>query len=485
MQQLQTTQAASVWSYFLKICAIPHPSRHERTLVEWIFSWAKEHNISCKQDNIGNLILVKPASAGYEAKTPVILQAHLDMVPQKNSDKVHDFTTDPIIPIIDGEWMHADNTTLGADNGVGMSSCLAVLASDQIAHGPLEVLLTAGEEIGMVGAFGLAPNLFEGKILINTDSEQEGDLYIGCAGGIRLYTDIPYQEVAVKSEHVSYEVALKGLKGGHSGCDIDLLRGNAITLLASALVDCTDIPYDLCSMEGGSLRNAIPREAQAIITCAIQDHDRLNQLISRLNISLQKKFAGIEDSMQLSLSACSLPKAALSLKSKSDLLNALKDCPNGIFEMDPNLDSVVQTSSNLGVLTQTTGDNSVFTMEMLVRSQVDAEKQHYVEKIFEYFQQYGGIGRREGDYPGWKPNTDSAIYRLVKKQYQVLFGHSPQTMVIHAGLECGLFSSKYPNWDMISFGPTIKFPHSPDEKVHIPSVDKYWKLLIATLEAIE
>lgn len=485
MQRLQTTKAASLWSYFLTICSIPHPSKHEESLVDWIVNWAKDNNIACTQDAVGNLILRKEATPGCEHKTPVILQGHLDMVPQKNNDTVHDFVTDPIIPIIDGEWMHANNTTLGADNGIGMASCLTVLADKNIKHGPLEVLLTTSEEIGMVGAFGLQPDSLTGKVLINTDSEQEGDLYIGCAGGVRAYVDLPYQVMPVEPSDVAYKITLNGLKGGHSGCDIHLLRANAIIVLADTLTQFHDLPFKLACIEGGSLRNAIPREAHAVITCGIQDKQALDRLVMNFQAYLQSEYQCVETDLLLSVTSCALPSAVLTVESQEKVLSALKDCPNGIFEMDKDLDDVVQTSSNLGVLSQQdNAERSVFTMEMLVRSQVEEEKQQSVQKIFEHFEQFGATCHKEGDYPGWKPNTSSNIYQIVKEQYGKLFGSEPKTMVIHAGLECGLFSNKYPHWDMVSFGPTIKFPHSPDEKVHIPSVDKYWQLLVTSLAAI-
>jgi dipeptidase D len=486
MHRLQTTKAASLWSYFLTICSIPHPSKHEDSLVDWIVNWAKEKNIACTQDSVGNLILRKDATPGCEHKTPVILQGHLDMVPQKNNDTVHDFVTDPITPIIEGEWMHANNTTLGADNGVGMASCLSVLADNTIEHGPLEVLLTTSEEIGMVGAFGLQSDTLSGKVLINTDSEQEGDLYIGCAGGVRAYVDLPYQTVPVDPSDVAYKISLNGLKGGHSGCDIHLLRANAIIVLADILTQFHALPFRLAKIEGGSLRNAIPREAHAVLTCGIQYKETLDRLIMNFKANLINRYQAVETDLLLSASSCALPKEVLTAASQDSVLAALKNCPNGIFAMDKDLDDVVQTSSNLGVLSQHDHDGkSVFTMEMLVRSQVEQEKQQSVQRIFDHFEQYGATSHKEGDYPGWKPNTASNIYQIVKGQYSKLFGAEPKTMVIHAGLECGLFSNKYPHWDMVSFGPTIKFPHSPDEKVHIPSVDKYWQLLVASLAAID
>jgi len=482
MQQLQATKAAVVWSYFLEICAIPHPSRHELQLVNWIKNWAEKQEINCIQDQIGNLILRKPATLGYESKTPVILQAHLDMVPQKNSDTKHDFLTDAIKPVIKGEWMHASNTTLGADNGVGMASCLAVLADKNIAHGPLEVLLTTAEEVGMVGACGLEDGLLEGKVLINTDSEQEGDVYIGCAGGVKLFIDFPYEIQPVADNEVAFEVTLSGLKGGHSGCDIHLKRVNAIILLADVLSQIDEFPFSITQFEGGSLRNAIPREAHAIITCEPQHQANLREILNRLQAALVVEYQGIEEELNLSLNKAELPSNVLTKQSQNDLLTAVKLCPNGVFSMDENLQGVVQTSSNIGVFTQTP---STFTMELLVRSQVEEEKQQSATQIAEHFKVYGASSRREGDYPGWEPNPNSPAYQVTQKVYQELFKCSPKTMVIHAGLECGLFSNKYPHWDMVSFGPTIDFPHSPDEKVHIESVDKYWQLLVAVLKELD
>ena len=482
MQQLQTTKAAVVWSYFLEICSIPHASRNELQLVNWIKNWADKQEISYVQDKIGNLILRKPPTIGYEHKTPVILQAHLDMVPQKNSDTKHDFLTDAIQPVIKGEWMHASNTTLGADNGIGMASCLAILADKTIQHGPLEVLLTTAEEVGMIGAFGLEEGLLNGNILINTDSEQEGDLYIGCAGGVKLFIDLPYKTETISDQQVAFEISLNGLKGGHSGCDIHLQRVNAIILLAESLSQIDNIPFSIAKFKGGSLRNAIPREAHVIISCEPHYQTSLEQQLNHLQTTLLEKHQGIEDDLSLSLSNTELPNQVLTKQSKDALLSAIKSCPNGVFAMDKNLQGVVQTSSNIGVFTQ---ENNVFTMELLVRSQVEEEKQQAAIKIAEHFKNFGARSRQEGNYPGWKPNPNSPTFQATQKVYQKLFNCLPKTMVIHAGLECGLFSNKYPHWDMVSFGPTIKFPHSPDEKVHIESVDKYWQLLVSLLQELD
>lgn len=482
MQNLQSNQAASVWSFFENICAIPHPSKHEQQLADWIINWAASKNISCTKDQIGNLILKKPAFAGFEHKTPVILQCHLDMVPQKNSDKVHDFLTDPIIPIIDGEWLHADNTTLGADNGIGMASCLAILDDPSIEHGPLEVLITTDEETGMTGAFGLEAGMLEGTILINTDSEQEGELYVGCAGGVNVNVLLPYEKMESDAADNAYEITISGLKGGHSGVDINLGRANAIKKLATVLSNLDAAPFLISSFEGGSLRNAIPREAKAVIVCNANYENSIKTVINTLQVSLNAQFKDSEGNLTISIKACELPSFVLTHDSQTTLLKALLECPNGIYAMDDNFSNVVETSSNLGVITQ---QSSAFTIQVLVRSQVEADKEHQADLIAKHFQQFNARIAKEGSYPGWTPNTTSAVYKTMESQYIALFDKKPKTMVIHAGLECGLFGTKYPHWDMISFGPTIKFPHSPDEKVEIASVDKYWELLKATLKAID
>ncbi|WP_041771404.1 aminoacyl-histidine dipeptidase [Psychromonas sp. CNPT3] len=484
MQTLQSKHASEIWSYFADICAIPHPSKHDEKLRQWIINWAQEKNIECVKDEVGNLILKKPASAGFENKSAIILQAHLDMVPQKNSNTEHDFLVDPIQTHIDGEWLHANDTTLGADNGIGMASCLAVLADNTLQHGPLEVLLTTDEETGMVGAFGLKSGALQGSILINTDSEQEGELYVGCAGGINVNVNMHYEKMEVEPTDSAYEITLTGLKGGHSGCDINLGRANAVKVLVSVLNNLAAIPFHLSTLQGGSLRNAIPREASTIIVCDKQYQNSLETLIATLNQQLVSEFKNAEDTLSLQIKSTLLPTSILTNSSQKNLLDCLFSCPNGIVSMDDNFSNVVQSSSNLGVLEQNK-TNLRFELQVLVRSQVEDEKQKIAEQISQHFQAHLGKVRKDGNYPGWKPNVESKIYKIMEAQYIKLFDNKPKTMVIHAGLECGLFSEKYPHLDMISFGPTIKFPHSPDEKVHIDSVDKYWKLLIATLKSID
>ncbi|MFT6926024.1 MAG: dipeptidase D [Psychromonas sp.] len=485
MQALQSTIASPVWSFFSTICSIPHPSKHEQKLTDWIMNWAKEKNISCVQDKIGNLILKKSASKGYENNTAVILQAHLDMVAQKNNNIEHDFLTDAIKPSIEGQWLRADNTTLGADNGIGMAACLAVLADNTLQHGPLEVLLTSDEETGMTGAFGLKADTLQGKILLNTDSEQEGELFVGCAGGVNVNATIPYEIMESEPADSAFEITLDGLKGGHSGCDINLGRANAIKTLVSVLQNLEGVPFHLAYFQGGSLRNAIPREADCVIVCDPQYQNGIEIIINTLQQKLRSQYKESEPNLQLSVKSCQLPTFILTHNSQANLLTSLNHCDNGIYAMDNDFSDVVQTSSNLGVVSQNRNNRSVFDIQVLVRSQVEQEKQAKAQEIADQFQQQNGTVLLTGNYPGWKPNPDSTIYKTMEKQYVKLFDKQPKPMVIHAGLECGLFSAQYPQWDMISFGPTIKFPHSPDEKVLIDSVDKFWQLLVATLKAID
>lgn len=485
MQALQSTTASPVWSYFSTICSIPHTSKHERQLADWIINWAKEKKINCVQDDIGNLILKKTASKGYENNTAIILQAHLDMVAQKNSNIDHDFLTDAIKPVIEGGWLRADHTTLGADNGIGMAACLAVLADNTLQHGPLEVLLTSDEESGMTGAFGLKADALQGKILLNTDSEQEGELFVGCAGGVNVSVTLPYEIMESEPDASAFEIVLAGLKGGHSGCDINLGRANAIKTLVSVLNNLEGVPFHLAYFEGGSLRNAIPREAHCVIVCDPQYQNSVEIIINTLQQKLCSQFQASEPDLALAVKSCALPNFILTHKSQANLLSSLSHCNNGVFSMDNNFSDVVQTSSNLGVVSQNRNNRGVFDIQVLVRSQVEQEKQTEAQKIAEQFQQHDATVYLTGNYPGWTPNPRSEIYKTMEKQYVNLFGKQPKAMVIHAGLECGLFSAQYPQWDMISFGPTIKFPHSPDEKVKINSVDKFWQLLLATLKAID
>lgn len=484
MSTLSQLKPASLWQLFEKICSIPHPSKHEQKISLWIQNWAKELGLTIKEDAVGNLIIKKPATVGMEDLKGTILQAHMDMVPQKNSDTDHDFLTDPIKPYVieSGDWVTAQGTTLGADNGVGLASALAVLASDDIPHGPLEVLITIDEEAGMTGAFGLATGWLEGDILINTDSEQEGEVYMGCAGGIDGNANFSLAFEKVPSDYQAFNLSISGLKGGHSGVDIHTGRANANKLLVRFLLNAS-IDYDisLTELNGGSLRNAIPREANASFVIAKDKVAPLKVALADYLATIKANLASIETDIDMLLISPEDFEQCWSKATQAAILRALNGCPNGVVRMSDDIDGIVETSLNLGVM-NTRG--SKFNAMVLIRSLHDdgrLETQRTVQSVFELA---GADVIFSGAYPGWKPNTDSAIMKTVRDTYQTLFNKVPAVMVIHAGLECGLFKTAYPHWDMVSIGPTIKFPHSPDEKIEIASVNQYWQLLVAVLANI-
>jgi len=486
MAQISHLAPNALWQIFEQICSIPHPSKHEQKISAWIQQWAKDLNIAVKEDAVGNLILSKPATVGMENRKGVILQAHMDMVPQKNNDTEHDFLVDPIKPYIieenDGQWVTAEGTTLGADNGIGLASALAVLASNNIVHGPLEVLVTIDEEAGMTGAFGLQPGEFKGDILINTDSEQEGEVYMGCAGGIDGNASFALKFEPVKEGYTAFNLSLLGLKGGHSGVDIDTGRANANKLLVRFLLQAQkQFNIQLTELNGGSLRNAIPREADASFVIENKYIDALKASVDQYLSQARENLKAIETDIDMLLISPETFDECWDLDTQSRILNALNACPNGVIRMSDEITGIAETSLNLGVM-RTKGPK--FVAQTLIRSLHDDGRLATEETVRSVFELAGAEINFSGAYPGWKPDTDSAIMKVVRETYQEKFGKLPEIMVIHAGLECGLFKTAYPHWDMVSFGPTIKFPHSPDEKVNVETVEQYWQLLLAVLSNI-
>lgn len=471
-----------VWQFFDKICSIPHPSKHEEALAEYIVDWAKSQNLPVKRDQAGNVFITKAATEGMENKKKVVLQAHLDMVPQKNEGTDHDFAKDPIQPYIDGDWVTAKGTTLGADNGMGMASCLAVLASTEIKHGPLEVLLTIDEEAGMTGAFALQEGWLDADILLNTDSEQEGEVYMGCAGGVNASIIFDIEREALSGDFSIQKLAVKGFKGGHSGCDIHTGRGNANKFLGRFLATyAQDLGLRVIEFQGGSLRNAIPREASAIVGVPSDKRQQLESAFADFTALVQQELGQVETDLTSQVTESSSEFSALVLPTQQRFIAALNACPNGVIRMDDNIEGVVETSLNVGVIT--TEENKI-TILCLVRSLIDSGREMVEGTLASLAELAGANVEFEGTYPGWKPDPDSEIMHVFRDVYEGIYGRKPNIMVIHAGLECGLFKKPYPNMDMISFGPTIKFPHSPDEKVLIESVGLYWEQMIAILENI-
>ena len=481
MSEITTLQPELLWKWFDQICAIPHPSHHEDTLANFIVNWAKEKHFFAERDEAGNVLIRKPATVGMENRTPVVLQAHLDMVPQANEGNPHDFTKDPIRPYIDGDWVKAKGTTLGSDNGIGLASTLAVLESDNIVHPPLEVLLTMTEETGMDGALHLRRNWLQSDILINTDTEEVGEIYIGCAGGINANLSIPIQWENNTFEQ-SIQLTLKGLRGGHSGCDIHTGRANAIKVMARVLAKLAQntYPFQLAEIRGGSIRNAIPREAVAILVFNGKPH-AFESEVEKLNILLKEELFIAEPNLKLFLESSEKPQSIFTLESTEKVIHLLNALPNGVIRNSDVIKNVVESSLSIGVLK--TEEHSV-KGTILVRSLIESGKDYVTELLTSVANLAGAKTEFSAPYPGWKPVNDSSILNLTQKHYAAVLGKQPDIKVIHAGLECGLLKEHYPNIEMISLGPTIRNAHSPDEKVQISTVTTYWNVLVNVLADI-
>ena len=483
-KSVKNLEPARVWNIFHEMTQIPRPSKHEEQIREWAVNFGKNLGLETLMDEAGNVIIRKPATAGMEDRKGVILQAHLDMVPQKNSDKEHDFTKDPIETIVDGEWVRANGTTLGADNGIGAASVLAVLASDDIAHGPIEALLTATEETGMDGANGLEPGLLQGDILINTDSEDEGELYVGCAGGEDASVKFSYDKKKTPKGYTGCKLSVTGLKGGHSGIDIVLGRGNAIKVFFRILneVSCT-AKVRLSSIDGGSLRNAIPREAFGQLAIKKKDVADFVAIVDQLAGVIKHELSAVEPDLTITIEETEAPKYVIDKETQWNLTRAIIAVPNGVIRMSDSMPGLVETSTNLAIV-KSDEKKQTINAACLMRSSVDSAKEELGSRLEAVFTLAGAKIKFSGAYPGWKPNMDSPILKTMQDVYQKKFGRIPEIKAIHAGLECGILGGKYPNWDMISFGPTIRHPHSPDEKVNIETVKKFWDYLVETLNHI-
>ncbi len=477
---LLALQPTPLWKHFESLCKIPRPSEKEGQAVEYVLKFGKKHGLEAIQDKVGNVLIRKPGTPGLEDKTPVILQAHLDMVPQKNNDKEHDFEKDPIEPIIETEWVTANGTTLGADNGIGAAAMLALLEAIDVEHPPLEALFTIDEETGMTGAFGLDKDLLKGKTLINLDSETHGELYIGCAGGVDSTAYFALETEKVPGGHEAFELHVKGLKGGHSGMDINLGRGNANKLLARGIrqIEKT-LAARLAKLDGGNLRNAIPREASATFLIPGSEKDKLEKTIQEYRQTIQTEFKTTDPDIKIELVSTARLENVYTKHFQEKVLKSVNACPSGVIKTDPGLKGIPETSTNLAAIKQEGKELKVLS---LLRSAVDSAKDELAESMSGLFELAGAKVENTGSYPGWQPNLDSSILQTMKNIYRNEFNKEPEVKVIHAGLECGVIGGKYPGLDMISLGPTIRFPHSPDEKVHIESVKKFWQFLVHTLK---
>ncbi len=480
-KKITQLEPSVLWKHFYNLTQIPRPSGHEAAVIEHIKQFAIQEKLEYIVDKTGNILVRKPATKGREGAKGVILQSHVDMVPQKNSDKKHDFLTDPIEAKIDGEWVKANDTTLGADNGIGVAAALSVLQSDNIKHGAIEALFTISEETGMDGAFGLQKDMLKGKILMNLDSEEEGEIYIGCAGGVNVNTEFEYAQHK-PGDGKALKISVKGLKGGHSGLDINLGRANANKLMAELLF-LLQLKYTikLSAWQGGNLRNAIPREAEVIVVIDANQEEEIKKAVAKWQQEKNQQYAGIENNIQLIVEPAEMVDNIIDSNVQKRIVDLLKTCLNGVIKMSEVVEGVVQTSNNLSIVNIAGGKAEI---RMLLRSSVDADRAFYGKQIAEHFNPIHAKTELAGDYPGWQPNSKSVALQLAKNTYQNMYGKIPEVKVIHAGLECGIIGGNYPGLDMISFGPTIKHPHSPDEKVHIASVLKFWDFLKGMLESV-
>ncbi len=475
-------EPALVWHHFERILSTPHPSTHEAALREYIVAFAREREIECEVDGVGNVILRKGATAGMESRKGIILQSHMDMVPEKSPEKVFDFERDPIDGYVDGEWVRADGTTLGADNGLGVASMLAIFEQEGLSHPSLEALFTINEERGMDGAFGLEAGVLRGDILLNLDTEDERELCIGCAGGLQITALLDYEmEPAPQGDdYLSRRISVEGLCGGHSGVQIHEQRGNANKLLFRLLRQ-TKLDIILVGVDGGTLHNAIPREAYVDILVHRDDLAYLEEQVSRYEKTLQSEYSAIEPDLRLSFVEVEYPEMVIEEDAAASLVWAIAGVRDGVAKMSYSIEGLVQSSSNLATVKC---EESQFRVAISLRSSCESEITALADSIASVFELAGFDVVCEDGYPGWQPNIDSQILALMSESYRKMFGSEPHILAVHAGLECGIIGATYPHLDMISFGPTILSPHSPAECVDVASVERFYRLLIHTIENV-
>lgn len=471
-----------MWRHFANLNAVPRPSKKEERVIQFMLEFGKKLGLETMQDEIGNVIIKKPATPGLENRKTVLLQSHLDMVHQKNADTTFDFNSQGIDMFVEGDFVKARGTTLGADNGIGVASIMAILEASDIPHPPIEALFTIDEETGMTGALGLKGGLLKADIMLNLDTEDDRELTIGCAGGVDVTAAGTYQTMAPGNQVKGFKITLKGLTGGHSGMDIHLGRGNANKLMNRVLFQATEeFNLQLGALDGGSLRNAIPRESVALVAVPEANHGEFKAIMEAQRILLRNEHQTTDPNLALELEEVQAPEMVLEPGFQQKLLHALYACPNGIYRMDSNIAGLVQTSNNLARVLVKAGTYSV---QCLTRSSVDSEKMDLAQAIRSAFELSGAAVDFKGAYPGWTPRPEATIVTLMRELYREMYHEEPHVNACHAGLECGIVGANYPNMEMISFGPNITGAHSPDEKVQISSVQKYWNFLLETLKRI-
>ena len=473
---IRDLQPALVWEQFEAITKVPRPSKKEERIIEFLIDFAKSHNLEYQRDKIGNVVIRKPATAGYEERETIILQSHMDMVCEKNSDVDFDFDNEPIRAVVDGEWVRAEGTTLGADCGIGMAAAMALLLDQEAEHAPIEALFTVDEETGLTGAFNLGEGMLTGKYLLNLDSEDEGEIFIGCAGGIDTLATFAISLEPAPKNYEFYRFDVSDLVGGHSGDDINKGRANSNKITARLLLEAQQA-FDgrMSYFDGGNLRNAIPREAYAVVGVPSKLKDKFEARVAQFNEEIREEFHFTEPDMRLALSPMPGVEEVLSLDSQRKLLGALVGVPNGVLAMSSAIPGLVETSTNLASVKFSDKKKVVVTTSQ--RSSVESAK-HYAKNAVESVFALAGADVIHSDgYPGWAPNPDSKLLKVSVECYERLFGVEPKVKAVHAGLECGLFLEKYPHLEMVSFGPTLRGVHSPDECLEIATVDKFWRHL--------
>ena len=479
---IKDLQPKVVWDNFYGLTRVPRPSKHEEKVIEYLLEWGKNHGIQAEKDAAGNVIMRAPATPGMEKRRGVILQGHMDMVPQKTGDSKHDFLTDPITTLVEGDWLTADRTTLGADNGIGVALALSVLEDKGVKHGPVEVLVTRDEETGMTGANGLKPGVLKGDILINLDSEDEGELCVGCAGGLDAEADFRYRTVASPEVFVGYTLTVKGLQGGHSGMDISLYRANANKVVARILLPLMEKHgVKLVSFTGGSLRNAIPFEACAEILVPDAAVKAVKKVVDEVFGQIKAEFAESDPSASMQFVKTAAAPRYIGDKVALAVVKALLACPSGVIRMSRTMEGLTETSINMAIVRTEKGH---ITIHSLMRSAVDSAKAALADRVRCIFEAAGATVAFKGGYSGWTPKLDTPMNKVMMEQFKKVYGRDMKIMATHGGLECAIMGAKYPNWEMVSVGPTIRYPHSPDERLDIPSVARTWDYLKAVLEAV-
>jgi len=482
MSEIKNLKPECIWRNFDALTQVPRPSGHLEKVQQFLLDFAKNTGVEAFKDEAGNIVMRKPATPGMENRKTVILQAHMDMVPQKEKTSTHNFETDPIQTYIDGEWVRAKGTTLGADDGLGVAAIMAVMEAKDLKHGPIEALITADEETGMYGANGLPGGELEGEILLNLDTEQEGELIIGSAGGIDITATLDYQEAESDKTDAAVKITIKGLKGGHSGLEICEGRGNANKMMVRIVREAiAEDEACLASWHGGNMRNAIPREAEVVLTLPKENVEDLKAIVAEYKETFNNEYKGIESDIEVVAEDVALPEMIVPQEIQDNLVDAIYAAHNGVWRYIPTMPEIVETSSNLAIVDI---DGGKAAIKILARSSSETMKEDLSTSLESCFNMAGMKVEFSGAYGGWDPNTDSELIKVMRNIYKNLFNEEPTVQVVHAGLECSIILSKYPGLDICSFGPTLLSPHTPTERAHWPSTTKFWDLLVKTLEEI-